>query len=356
MRRRTLGLEALIAVLLAASAATTSADVPPPPDPPDGKRVPATIDVDWGPFADRVSTKHVVAKGETLRTIATQRLGDAARWKAIADANPVVAADPDKIAAGATLWLPSKASFEAPAADAGPRLSLAAWYDAFWTAWKKPRFTVLLGRATPGEIPDAVKPIVSLLLVPHEEAAPLLAVVDHPPPDIDRLVRDTHAVENYFAPDTLVHRDDPTVRVLGKYRLRGTAERRIVYDEERVRYDAEGRVVTQEWKVRAPSYEFRTPPPLEGSKGGAPPAPASASMAVVIAAPGNPPPGLPRPDEPPPPSAYPPARDAESTRWPATTGVIVAAGGAALVGALWFLRRRRVASGAKPPAPTPPST
>src|SRR5262245_29544093 len=137
MRRRSLGIALGAALLSVALARATSvaADIPPPPDPPEGKRVPATIEVDWGVFADRVSTKHVVAAGETLRAIATKELGDAAHWKAIADANPDVAANPDKIAAGATLWLPSKASL---AKDTGTEKQpasaslLSTWYDAFW--------------------------------------------------------------------------------------------------------------------------------------------------------------------------------------------------------------------------------
>jgi hypothetical protein len=270
MRRRSIGLEALAALLILAPWAPARANVPPPPiDPATTKHVPATIEVDdWGPLADRVSTKRVVAPDETLRMIAAQELGDASHWKAIADVNPDVAANPDKIAAGTTLWLPSRASLEkAPAtgATAGTKSpGFAPWYDVFWTSFRpkqgtRDRATQLLGRATPGEVPAEAKERAQLLFVPHEQAAALLAVVGKPPEDIAPLIKDARPLRVDLHPDTLLHKDDPTVRIVTRFALRGVDG--IWTARERVRYDATGQVVTKEWPLRASSHEPGKPLP-----------------------------------------------------------------------------------------------
>lgn len=64
-----------------------------------------TLQVEPGPpLPVRVGDRHTVAPGETLMAIARNRLGDAARWRDIAAANPGL--NPSHIAAGQQLHLP----------------------------------------------------------------------------------------------------------------------------------------------------------------------------------------------------------------------------------------------------------
>ena len=113
--------------------ARAGADVPPPPDSPETKRVPVTI-VDWGAF-DRVTRKHVVASGDTLRSLAAKYLGDKEKWKVIADANPALAANPDRIKVGDALWIPPPRHAETPPPPTAPvsaeTAPIGPWYDAF---------------------------------------------------------------------------------------------------------------------------------------------------------------------------------------------------------------------------------
>ena len=105
MRSRGAWVLALCGVLGLGAAKPACGDIA-PRIPPDKRVVPATIELDWGPFAKRVSRRHVVAKGDTLRALAERYLGEANRWKLIARANPDVVKAPDGIQAGATLWIP----------------------------------------------------------------------------------------------------------------------------------------------------------------------------------------------------------------------------------------------------------
>ena len=155
------------------------ADIPPPPDSPETKRVPVTIELDWGVFADRVSRKHVVAAGDTLRSLAEKHLGDKAKWKAIVGANPAIAADPDHILVGAVLWIPPVRFGETPPAAAKPESGetapLSPWYDAFWQSSTRRGPPRLEARATPGEVPAAQSGGGVLVFIPHAEAGPFVA-------------------------------------------------------------------------------------------------------------------------------------------------------------------------------------
>jgi nucleoid-associated protein YgaU len=367
---------AVLLLVATAPAAQIRADIPPPPDSPDSKRVPATIELDWGVFADRVSRRHAVAAGETLRAIATKALGNAAHAKAIAAANPEVIPDPDKIRVGDVIWLPSVRSLEAaakapappavpPAAPTPPpaptppapepaATELVPWYDGFWlenTGYRGRGPEVLKARATPGDPVNGV-----LVLVPHANAAALLTAITAGPVPV-KFAEIKGALMVGMWADTLVHREDPTVRIVTTYKLTGAAGNSLTTDIARVRYDADGKVVTKEWVVPPPSYEFRnkredaspapTPPPAPpGSPTPSPtPAPAptpndpgmTAATATTTIRVGPPAPAL---------DAAPTPAPDEGSRWPMTTGLLVALGGAVAVAGLWIYRRSRT--------PTPP--
>lgn len=377
--RRPLG--SMMAVLLFVSIAPrmpVRADIPPPPDSPDSKRVPATIEVEWGVFADRVSRRHAVAAGETLRAIATKALGNAAHAKAIAAANPDVIPDPDKIRVGDVIWLPSVKSLESaakpptppaappaaptpaptpapqpPAAASEPAATeLVPWYDGFWlenTGYRGRGPEVLKARATPG---DPVKG--TLVLVPHANAAALLTAITAGPVPV-KFAEIKGALMVGMWADTLVHREDPTVRIVTTYKLTGATGNNLTTDIARARYDADGKIVTKEWVVPPPSYEFRnkggdakpapTPPPAPPGSPAPAPAPspvpnepgmvtATATTTIRVGPPTAPTdtPPTPAPDD--------------GSHWPMTTGLLVALGGAAAVAGLWIYRRSRT--------PTPP--
>lgn len=75
-----------------------------------GKVDPRGFGMDWmrGQITDRLkpSTTYTVRKGDTLSTIARAKLGDAARWREIAELNELP--DPDDITVGQALKLPKK--------------------------------------------------------------------------------------------------------------------------------------------------------------------------------------------------------------------------------------------------------
>ncbi len=338
---------ALAATFLSARgpAQRAHADMPPAPDSPDSKRVPATIELDWGVFAERVSLRHVIAAGETLRSIATKTLGNASRVKAIVDANADVVTDPDRIRVGDVLWLPPAKSLEpaakTPAADTAIP-EFAVWYDAFWlesTGYRGRSAPVVSARATPG---DAVKG--TLLLVPHASATGLIAALadrSKAPVIVEQIAgRLTLGMWT----DTLVHREDPTVKIVTTYKLTGATDTSLTTDIARVRYDAEGKVVTKEWVVPQPGYQYEkpstTPPPAPSPSTPSPtpppsPTPADPAMATALAVTLS---GTAASAATSPPD--------DGSHWPASTGVIVALVGAAAVAGLWIYRRSRV--------PTPP--
>jgi hypothetical protein len=349
MRRRSTRIAVVLLIAgfsIATSPARARADIQPPPDPPEGKRVPATIEVDWGVFADRVSRRHVVAAGETLRSIATKELGDASRWKAIAENNTKAAASPDRIAVGAVLWLPPTRSFDAPSAPAAPpgaappTTTLGPWYDAIWQTWVGRRPSII-GRATPGETADEVKAGGTLLLIPHADAASVLAAVATSPDEARNAISTMSPLTAPMYPDTLLNKEDPTVRIVCKYRLRDVTNQLVNSDLTRVRYDAAGNVVTKTWTVRAPGFPLGPAAPDPA----APSAPGDLTRGPIANAP------RPNPVRSSPSNATSEPADDSGSRWPASTGVLVAIGGAALVAAMWLIRRRKQAN--PPPAPPP---
>lgn len=365
---RRLGNWTAFALVLAAvaTAAPAHGDLAPPPDSPESKRVPATVELDWGVFADRVSMRHVVAAGETLRTIAAKELGDAARSKAIAEANPDVIKDPNRIRAGDVIWLPPVKSFEtaskppappAPAPAPAPTpppvaapTTLEPWYDAFWLGWTAdaPRWPqaqhrTFESRVSIGPLSEKQAKGGTIALLPHGAALAVLAELAKGPvamktPELQR------APQLGLGADTLVHKEDPTVRVVGKYKLTGIAANAVTAEFERVRLDADGKPVTKTWVVRPPGDDPKDEPapapaaPPAPTPPGSPPAPpaigmasATASTTVVVAP-------IPKAAESP---AAPPADD---SRWPDSTGLVVAGMGAALVAALVLIRRQKAAA------------
>ncbi|MBI5850266.1 MAG: LysM peptidoglycan-binding domain-containing protein [Planctomycetes bacterium] len=74
---------------------------------PEGsKLIRAEVRFELGMLARVACVAHVVAEGETLRSIATARLGSAARHAEIAALQPSV--DPERLTIGQNLWLPPR--------------------------------------------------------------------------------------------------------------------------------------------------------------------------------------------------------------------------------------------------------
>lgn len=372
-RHRPIAALALLGACLApvATSRPARADLAPPPDSKDSKRVPATIELDWSGIERHVSHRHVIATGETLHGIAAKLLGDASYAKAIVENNAATIQDADHIRAGDAIWLPAVASLPAvpkkapapptspkpptpapppapaapPAADAAP----TPGYDAFWVEPSGYHASSIVARASPGELPDARKKGATLAFVPHPVATKVLALLAKGPVVLTSL-REGPAMPElkgvptaYFFPDNLVHKEDPTVRIVTTYKLTGLEGGQVRMAADRVRYDAGNQIVTKEWVVPQPGSDRGTPrdetPPPPPPGGPAPmsdpaPAPTPAGMAAAQ------PPALA--------ATSTPAAAVEDGHWPARTGLYVALGGAALVAALWAIRRRKA-------SPTPPS-
>jgi hypothetical protein len=291
-----------------------------PSDPPEGRRVAGQLELDWGVFAERVSRRHIVAAGEPLGTIAAKHLGDRARARDLLTWNPTLGSDPDHVEVGAEVWMPSVRSLApagAPAAVAptrsespvlADRTALADWYEAFWLERSSSWEHAASARAAAGALPESQRHGGMLALIPHAAAVSVLErlpqgrvpVMGGPPNRTEAFPKPLYVAT--LVPDTLVHKDDPAVRVVLRARLTGVKDDgTLVATTERVRYDAAGKVVTKPYPVRQPAFRFEEPPePVAG----------------VL----------------PPPPANP--------RWPSQTGLWVALGGAALVSLLWLLRRR----------------
>ena len=196
------------------------------PDPPDTKRVAIAYELDWGPLAKLVVRQHVVAKGDTLRGLATKYLGDAKAWPTIAEANPRHVTPPDIIRLGDTLDIPQR----------------GAGYVAFWVTglhrWG-PGLRVT-GRATPQDRPERFENGRTLLFLPAADAAPVLATLAK---------RKQHTFEANPATghvvglgySTLVKSDDPVHSLLVRYRLKGIEAAGIDFEQTVVRLDEMGR-------------------------------------------------------------------------------------------------------------------
>lgn len=309
------GVVGLVALFLGRGVA--EADIS-PSDPPEGRRVAGQLELDWGVFAERVSRLHVVAAGETLGTIAAKHLGNPARARDLLAWNPTLGSDPDHVQVGAEVWMPSVRSL-APAAVAptrsespvlADRTALADWYEAFWLERSGSTEYAASARAAAGALPESQRYGGRLALIPHTSAVSVLERLPQGRVPVIGGFRDPNRTEAFpkplyvatLVPDTLVHKDDPAVRVVLRARLTGVKDDgTLVATTERVRYDAAGKALTKPYPVRQPSFHFEEPPePVAG----------------VL----------------PPPPANP--------RWPSQTGLWVALGGAALVSLLWLLRRR----------------
>jgi hypothetical protein len=317
-RRATLGV-AWVAIAIP----TASADLV-VPDPPKSKRVPVVETVDWGVFQDRLSRPYVVVAGDTLRRIAAAHCGDAARWKVLVEANPALAAAPDRLRVGDVLWLPPVGALApAPtlAADADPDTALAPWYDAF-AVESLSRYRMRVG-ARYAPPPPGPAPNGSFLLVPHSDAAALLAALAARvvPTDDPLLARAMHVG---FGHANLVHEDEGTVRIEVTTRLSGRKGNAVTMERQVRRLDAAGRGVST----------TRPLEPLTRLNGVPAPPPADR--------PPNPPPEGP-PTSPPLASAFDAAPD-DGCRWPGWLGLLVAGVGAAIVGGFAVGRRRRSAA------------
>ncbi|MFO0934654.1 MAG: LysM peptidoglycan-binding domain-containing protein [Planctomycetota bacterium] len=297
------------------------------PDPPRSKRVPVVETVDWGVFQDRVSRPYTVKAGDTLRSIAAAQCGDAARWKVLVEANPALAAAPDRIRTGDALWIPPPRAFAAvapPAAGtADPKTALEPWYDAFTLKWVSRHQTGIADRTEPA--PPARSRTGSFLLLPHADTAAIVAArASREVPWGDPLL--ARAVFVGFGHPNLVHTDEGTVRIEVTTRLTGRDGASVTRTQDVRRLDAAGKVVTKGVPVEEVDLLGR-PLPLRPV-----PTPTSSPDETPPPAPPSSPPGAE-------PLVDAPADD--GARWPAWLGLFVAGTGAAVLGGIAVVRRRR---------------
>lgn len=196
------------------------------PDPPDTKRVAVTYELDWGALNKLVVRQHVVAKGDTLRGLATKYLGDARAWPTIAEANPKHVSPPDIIRLGDTLEIPLR----------------GAGYVGFWVTGLQrwgPGLRVT-GRATPQDRPERFEHGRTLLLLPRADAAPVMATLAK---GKQHTFEDNPATGHVvgFGYSTLVKSDDPVHSLLVRYRLKGIAPEGVDLETTVTRLDAAGR-------------------------------------------------------------------------------------------------------------------
>jgi hypothetical protein len=318
---RCMGLLIGSALLLLGTMGSAGADIPPPPDPPNTRRIPATIELDWGLFASRVSRRHVVAKGDTLRLLAARYLGDAKRWQAIAAENPEAVTPPDRIQAGASLWIPPRAAStkdaSAEAAPKGTVSTLADRYEAFWTSASGRWGFKIAARASPGEVPKSWQHGGRLLLIPRTDALPILAALHKKQfPTHEQLPASVLHAPLY--PDTLVTREDPAVRVVDRFRLADTEQQLIYSTVTRRRYDAQDKQLTD-----------AAPKPRAEASGGASAREATLGSSLLSADLGP----LPEDDR--------GAGEEPLAAWPELVGLIVALVGLLLILGLALFRNRR---------------
>ena len=294
------------------------------PDPPKSKRVTVVETADWGVFQDRVSRPYTVKAGDTLRSIAAAQCGDAARFKVLIEANPALAAAPDRIRAGDELWLPPPRAFAPvvpPATGTDPKTVLEPWYDAFTLKFVSRYQTGIADRTEPA--PPARSKTGSFVLLPHADTAAIVAArASREVPWGDPLL--ARALHVGFGYPNLVHTGEGTVRIEVTTRLTGRDGANVTRTQTVRRLDAAGKVV---WTVVPLEKGDPLGRPL-------PPRPAPTSS----------------PDETPPPAPplSPPGAETlvdepadDGARWPAWLGLGVAAVGGLVLGGFAVARRRR---------------
>ena len=307
---RCMGVLAVAGLLVAGAARADLTAV----DPEGTKRVPATIEVDWGPFAERVSLPHVVKPGDTLRGIARERCGDAERWREIAEANPGEVVEPDVIQVGATLWIPPKNLRVGEKDQSETRHdALAHRYEAYWLNYDRQHRSSIGERASPGVLPDSRKSGGSLLFARKLTNAPL----ERDQSGLAAISAKSLTVSMY--PDTLLAAEDPAVRIVVRYELTGRDTRSVTMKTTRVRYDADDEPVTKEFEVRT-TNGWPRPPRTE-----LPPPNKDDDGAIRWAE------DLPPPDDAP-------------HRWSPLVGVMVASLGLMIVAGAAYARRRAARS------------
>jgi hypothetical protein len=242
-------------VLAAAGAARGDIIIP---DPAGTKRVPGTIQLDWGVFEARVSRRHVVVKGETLRKLATRYYDDVERWKEIAEENREALPDPNVVPIGAEVWIPPRTS---PTKDFvgdgdepdGDHTRLAPRYVAFWTkGYRRWKYRVS-ERASPGELPEAYRSGARLLLLEPKGAKIVLAALAKGERAVPDASWGTPIVAGLH-PDTLVSADDPSVRVVSFFRLSNLTQQLVRTEVVRKRYGADGKRVAELFEM--PGHSF----------------------------------------------------------------------------------------------------
>lgn len=218
------------------------------PDPPETKRVPATITVDWGPFGERMSRLHIVKAGETLRAIARKYLDDAERWQEIAEENPGQVVEPDVIQIGAKLWVPPKNRRTGEKDESATRHdALAHRYEVYWAIRHRFR-RALAERASPGVVPDARKAGGTLMFATPEHARSLIEASKNRGQD-HQGVAWGGALWASMYPETLLAAEDPTVRIAVHYEFTGRSDTSVTMKTTRVRYDADDEPVTEEYAI-----------------------------------------------------------------------------------------------------------
>ncbi|MGE0192743.1 MAG: LysM peptidoglycan-binding domain-containing protein [Planctomycetota bacterium] len=294
---------AVVLVVVAAATGWRRAHADMPADwplAPDTKIARMKVELEWGPVAKLVSRPHVVARGDTLRALATRYYGDAKAWPLIAQANPKHVTPPDGIQAGDTLWIPPRES----------------GYEAFWLMGlaHRPGVHKVLRRATPGEKPQDLPSYLGLLLfLPATDAASVIAALDtdagytfEEPPPRGHLVGLGHSA--------VVPIEDPVHSLLVRYSLKGIAPGGVEVEKTVTRLDADGRELPP-----LPEAEPAGGPPPAARPSSAFPAPQLMSIVGDIPV-----------DE--------PLVEKVATRWPVWVGLLVAIVGLGIV--LTVVRKR----------------
>jgi hypothetical protein len=257
---------AVVALAVASVAGPAWADLT-IPDPVGAKRVPGTIEVDWGPFAERVSRRHVVVEGDTLRGLAKHYFDDVERWPEIRDENKNAVGEDDVIKVGAELWIPPKNKFEGVKDESETRHdALAHRYEAFWVeSFQRHRLRIAERACLAAEIPEKYRGGGTIWFLRLPEARVEIARLNGQ----DVAKQSLRELRASLWVDTLLSDKDPSTRVVMQFRLTGRDTGAVTMEKSRQRFDAEGNEVTEEFPVPKRGGGFRTlrdlPPPEDGS-------------------------------------------------------------------------------------------